>query len=47
MKNMFSRLFMIVLIAGFNPALFAADSDSAALIVSTKQGLLRGIAAGH
>lgn len=45
MKNMFSRLFVIVLLVGISPIVFAAGIDSTALIVSTKQGLLRGVAA--
>jgi para-nitrobenzyl esterase len=45
MKNMFPRWFMIVLLIGINTVIFAAGADSTALIVSTRQGLLRGVAA--
>jgi len=42
---MFSRFFMIVILAGISAVTFASGIDSSSLVVSTKQGLLRGVAA--
>ena len=45
MKNLVRGLLLIALIAGVSNVSFATNTDSTALIVSTKQGQVRGIAA--
>jgi len=45
MKNLVRGLCVILLTTGISSVSFAIGTDSTALIVSTKQGQLRGIAA--